>query len=74
MESAVNAIWKGNTLMTPIGGGVQIHAAKALESDNMLSDENGKVTQAPRRRKPNLAKGQWWWDQAPMTRRRRPRG
>ena len=48
VESAVNAIWKGHTLMTPIGGGVQIQPAQALESDNLLPDEKGKVGQAPR--------------------------
>jgi hypothetical protein len=62
VESAVNALWKGNTLMTPIGGGVQIQAAKALQSDNLLSDEKGKVSKLHEVVKPNLAKGQWWWD------------
>ena len=62
VESAVNAIWKGNTLMTPIGGGVQIQPAQALESDNLLPDEKGKVSKLREAVKPNLAKGQWWWD------------
>ena len=62
VESAVNAIWQGHTLMTPIGGGVQIQAAQALESDNLLTDEKGKVGKLHETVKPNLAKGQWWWD------------
>ena len=32
VESAVNAIWRGNTLMTPVGGGVTIHATEALRT------------------------------------------
>ncbi len=62
VESAVNAIWKGQTLMTPIGGGVQIHAAQAIESDRLLADEKGKVAKLREVIKPKLAKGQWWWD------------
>ncbi len=62
VESAVNAIWKGQTLMTPIGGGVAIQATQALKSDNLLSDEKGKLSKLREGVKPNLAKGQWWWD------------
>ena len=62
VESAVNALWKGSTLMTPIGGGVQIHAAEALESDHLLSDQKGKVAKLRETVAPKLAKGQWWWD------------
>ena len=35
VESAVNAIWQGHTLGTPVGGGVKIHPAQALESGNL---------------------------------------
>ena len=59
---AINAIWKGRTLMTPIGGGVTIHPTKALASQNLLADENGKVSKARAETKIELAKGQWWWD------------
>lgn len=62
VESAVNALWKGQTLMTPIGGGVQIEAAQALDSNNQLSDAKSKVAKLRETVKPNLAKGQWWWD------------
>jgi hypothetical protein len=62
VESAVNAIWKGPVLMTPIGGGVQIKATEALQSNHMLSDEKGKVSKLRETLKPDLAKGQWWWD------------
>jgi len=62
VETVVNAIWKGSTLMTPVGGGVEIKPAKALESDKLLSDEKGKVAKLREDAKINLAKGQWWWD------------
>jgi hypothetical protein len=62
VESAVNAIWQGHTLGTPVGGGVQIQPAEALQSDRLLSDEKGKVGKLHAAVKPDLAKGQWWWD------------
>lgn len=63
VESAVNVVWKGNTLMTPIGGGVQISARQALESQNLLEDSQGEVKAV--REKLDLSKldkSQWWWD------------
>jgi hypothetical protein len=62
VAAAINAIWKGHTLMTPIGGGVTIHPTVALQSDNQLADENGKLSKARSGIKLNLGKGQWWWD------------
>jgi hypothetical protein len=62
VESAVNAIWKGATLGTPVGGGVQIEAKTALQSNKLLPDTKGKVREMHEAVKPNLAKGQWWWD------------
>ncbi len=63
VESAVHVIWKGNTLMTPIGGGVNIQPLQALKSDNLMTDEDNKVEQAQGQVKlENLAAGQWWWD------------
>ncbi len=62
VATAVNAIWKGHRLMTPIGGGVSIHARKALESSNTLPDEKGKVAELRKEIKLNLDKGQWWWN------------
>jgi len=60
VESAVNAIWKGNRLMTPIGGGVEINAAKAVESAQ--PDTKGQVTRLRQETKVDLPEGQWWWD------------
>jgi hypothetical protein len=62
VETAVNAIWKGRRLMTPVGGGVAIHPALALQSDNLLPDQRGKVDKLHQETKIKLAEGQWWWD------------
>jgi len=63
VETACTAVWKGNRLMTPVGGGVQMEPMRAVQSDNRLKDEKGTVKQAHDSVKlENLAKGQWWWD------------
>jgi hypothetical protein len=63
VETACTAIWKGRTLMTPVGGGVQIVPTDALQSNNLLADEKGEVKAAREYVKlDGLAKGQWWWD------------
>ena len=53
-------IWKGSTLMTPIGGGVQIEARAALRPENLLQDEKDKLDQA--HNAVSLPAGRWWWD------------
>ena len=63
VETAVNAIWKGNTLMTPIGGGVNIRPLQAISTENILADSSGEVFELrqqidPRRQLPRS----WWWD------------
>jgi hypothetical protein len=63
VEPACTAIWKGNRLMTPIGGGVEMEPLRAVQTENRLKDEKGTVKQAHESVKlDNLAKGQWWWD------------
>ncbi len=63
VESAVNAVVKGNALMTPIGGGVNIQPTQALKKSNQLPDEGGKVAaQQQKLTLENLPAGQWWWD------------
>ena len=63
VATAVNAIWKGSHLMTPIGGGVHIDPHEAIETYNMLKDDGGKVSQARAKLDmKDLAKGRWWWD------------
>ena len=49
--------------MTPIGGGVEINAAKAVSKDVVKVDENGSLAQAQKQLGGvDLADGQWWWD------------
>jgi hypothetical protein len=63
VESAVNVVWKGRVLMTPIGGGVNIQPRLALQSDRLKRDEEGVVAKARSEVAPGqLAPGQWWWD------------
>ena len=63
VASAVNGMWKGTRLVTPIGGGVQIRATEAVSPTNILADEDGSLDAV------RLAVGlgeldpqQWWWD------------
>jgi hypothetical protein len=60
VETAINAVWRQNRLLTPIGGGVTIQPTIALESPNLFLDEQGTVAAA---RGTNLAipAGRWWW-------------
>jgi hypothetical protein len=62
VESAVNVIWKGNTLMTPIGGGVEIAAQNALATDRLIEDKNNKLGEQRNKLSIDLKEGQWWWD------------
>ena len=62
VDTAVTAKWKGRQLMTPVGGGVQIEATRALDEDNLLSDDKGAVADLHKKVKIKLAEGQWWWD------------
>lgn len=63
VETAVNAIWRGNTLMTPLGGGVHIQPRLALSKDTLVVDTAGDSNKAKELAGPSdLADGQWWWD------------
>jgi hypothetical protein len=63
VDTVVTSVWKGNRLMTPVGGGVHVEAALALKSENLLKDEGGKVEQARQQTQlDHLKSGQWWWD------------
>ena len=41
--AAVSAVWKGNRLITPIGGGVHVEPRQAVKSENLMTDEDGRV-------------------------------
>ncbi len=63
VETAVNAIWKGNTLMTPLGGGVNVQPRQALTSARLTKESDGHSDKVKQEVAPtNLADGQWWWD------------
>jgi hypothetical protein len=63
VASAVNSMWKGSTLVTPIGGGVQMRPTEAISSTNLLDDEEQTVAKARTETDlSHLAEGQWWWD------------
>ena len=63
VETAVNAIWKGNTLMTPLGGGVNMQPKLALSRDRVDLDTAGDNVRVKKSAGPSgLAEGQWWWD------------
>jgi hypothetical protein len=63
VETAVNALMKGNTLLSPVGGGVQMRPTLALDSENLIGDEEQAVAKA--RTEIDLSQlraDQWWWD------------
>jgi hypothetical protein len=60
VEPAINAVWRGNRLLTPIGGGVSLQPRMALDPPNLLMDEQGTVAKA--RDGVTIPAGRWWWD------------
>ena len=60
VETAINAVWRQNRLLTPIGGGVTLQPRMALDSPNLLLDEEGAVAKA-RGEKLAAPEGRWWW-------------
>jgi hypothetical protein len=59
-ETAIHAVWRGNRLLTPIGGGVTIVPRMALDGENLLEDEKGDVKAAQAAVK--LPEIGWYWD------------
>lgn len=63
VETAVNAVWKGNTLMTPVGGGISIRPLLALATDRIKPDETGDLKSLHEQTNIQaLPKDRWWWD------------
>jgi hypothetical protein len=60
-ETAINAVWRGNRLLTPIGGGVTMYPRLAMDPPNLLMDEKGEVGKA-RTAAQALPAGAWYWD------------
>ena len=61
VEPAINAVWRQNRLLTPIGGGVMVQPRMALDPANILADETGAVGKA-HETAAALPEGRWWWD------------
>jgi hypothetical protein len=59
VETAINAVWRGPRLITPIGGGVTIQPRMAIDPPNLLVDEKGSVGEAHAAVKPPADR--WWW-------------
>lgn len=62
VETAVNAIWQGNTLMTPLGGGVQMQPRLALSRENLTVDRSGAHGKIRQSANPSADESNWWWD------------
>ena len=62
VESAVNVVWKGSTLMTPIGGGVNIQPRLALSSGNVQTDDGELAALRSKVGVEKLDAKRWWWD------------
>ena len=61
VSPAINAIQRGNRLVTPIGGGVTMQPRLALDPQNVVADDEGTVA-AARGEKLDLPADRWWWD------------
>lgn len=61
VATAVASVWRGNQLMTPVGGGVHIEPELALSAESLLEDD-GKLHAVRVGTDLELAEGQWWWD------------
>ena len=61
--SAVNAVWKGRTLMTPIGGGVSIRPTQTLAEGTITTQQSGDLVDARKGSDSATAPAdRWWWD------------
>ncbi len=59
--SVANAVWKGNLLVLPVGGGVSIQASEALDDANLFVDEKNELPFVlDSIEMPNDER--WWWD------------
>ncbi|MDO4550924.1 MAG: DUF1598 domain-containing protein [Planctomycetia bacterium] len=62
VESAVGAVMRGNTLMTPIGGGVEIRSAKALDAENLINPKDADVEKQRKEIEAAVPDEGWWWN------------
>ena len=57
---AANAVWKGNVLIAPSGGGVSIKVLRAFADENLIADKKNEVQKA--RDNIQIPADRWWWD------------
>lgn len=63
VESVVTAVFKGNSLITPVSGGVSIEPELALKESFISTDDSGKTDEMRSQiTLENLGENQWWWD------------
>lgn len=62
VETAVNAVWKGTQLVTPLGGGVAIQPKKALGEEFVRTDVKGDLLKPRQAVTPKTDATAWWWD------------
>lgn len=62
VATAVNAMWKGNRLLTPVGGGVEIRPNLALSEGNLLSDDGSAAKAREAVDITSMPADRWWWD------------
>jgi hypothetical protein len=61
VECVVNAVWRGNRLLSPAGGGVSLIPDEALDTKHIATDADGKL--ANRQKSLPAPQGEaWWWD------------
>jgi acid stress-induced BolA-like protein IbaG/YrbA len=63
VETAVNAVWSGKTLMTPIGGGVDVQPRAALQAGRIKKDADGTLDALHKAIDLTVIDtSRWWWD------------
>jgi hypothetical protein len=61
VECVVNAVWRGNRLLSPAGGGVSLIPDEALDPKRITKDADGKLAGRQKSLPAPLAEA-WWWD------------
>ncbi len=61
VQCVVNAVWRGNRLLSPAGGGVSIVAEEALDEKRISKDADGKLAGRQKALAAPPANA-WWWD------------
>jgi hypothetical protein len=62
VETAVNAIWVGGRLLTPLGGGIHIAPGRMIKSEQTVIDASLEQLPADQERVLNIPADRWWWD------------